>query len=435
MHGRTWLSTALALALTLGLATAARAETVLFLSPTHPTPADRPSFTLAYDSTSCDADFDPAPAVSGNVLTFHGTFATAAPTADCTGSFFHTWQLDPLPAGSYTARVEVGGLELVSFGFAVAAVPSAGPALVVTPAHPTSLGALQVTLSGLATSFCPPSFLPPEVQPDPSGTGTILIAGQNPLVPVTPDCTGPWTTVITVPPPLLPGTYRIEVQISGEVYATQTIVVTPLSLISTSLLVDPQLPTTGDLVTITGGVAYGCPMTFGPPRLVDDRIILPASFDGPCTGPTQGSVGAATVGPLAPGAYLVELDLDGRPAATQGITVAPPVVTLPLVGGRFAVSLARASIGRASAVALTDESGYFWFFDPQNIEVTVKILDGRALNGHYWIFAASMTDLPFSLSVEELGSPLCGPTGAGCPVRIYTSQAGVNGNFIDVDSL
>ena len=28
--------------------------------------------------------------------------------------------------------------------------------------------------------------------------------------------------------------------------------------------------------------------------------------------------------------------------------------------------------------------GYFWFFDPANVELAVKVLDGRPINGKFW---------------------------------------------------
>lgn len=32
-----------------------------------------------------------------------------------------------------------------------------------------------------------------------------------------------------------------------------------------------------------------------------------------------------------------------------------------------------------------DDSGYFWFFTPDNLELVVKILDGTSVNGHFWV--------------------------------------------------
>ncbi|HEV7515810.1 MAG TPA: hypothetical protein VGR07_05895, partial [Thermoanaerobaculia bacterium] len=170
------------------------------------------------------------------------------------------------------------------------------------------------------------------------------------------------------------------------------------------------------------------------------NIVLQASV-GPvqsCSGPTTGHSGQATIGPLPAGAYIVSLEINGQVAESQGITVTAPTTTLPLVGDRFAVTLTRSAPspgGPGFAVPLTDESGYFWFFDASNIEVTVKILDGRPVNGHYWVFVASMTNLPYTLTIQDLGSSLCGASGAGCPVKVYTTKPGENRNFLDVGSL
>ena len=44
-------------------------------------------------------------------------------------------------------------------------------------------------------------------------------------------------------------------------------------------------------------------------------------------------------------------------------------------------------------------SGLLYFFDRDNVEVLVKVLDGCAINGHRWAFAAPATDLGFHLVV------------------------------------
>ena len=47
------------------------------------------------------------------------------------------------------------------------------------------------------------------------------------------------------------------------------------------------------------------------------------------------------------------------------------------------------------------ESGLLYFFDRDNAEVLVKVLDGCAVNGHRWVFVAPVTDLAFNLYVDE----------------------------------
>jgi len=60
--------------------------------------------------------------------------------------------------------------------------------------------------------------------------------------------------------------------------------------------------------------------------------------------------------------------------------------------------------GRGAAERLTATSGDFWFFEPDNVEMVVKVLDGCALNGHMWVFAAGLTDLQVTTTVRDLSS-------------------------------
>ncbi len=49
-------------------------------------------------------------------------------------------------------------------------------------------------------------------------------------------------------------------------------------------------------------------------------------------------------------------------------------------------------------------SGLLYFFDRDNVEVLVKVLDGCAINGHRWVFAAPVTTLAFNLEIVERGT-------------------------------
>src|SRR5262249_45965540 len=77
---------------------------------------------------------------------------------------------------------------------------------------------------------------------------------------------------------------------------------------------------------------------------------------------------------------------------------------LCLDGGRFRVAATWSSItgsGPANAVPLTDASGYLWFFDPTNIEVVAKVLDGCAINSNFWVFLAGLTNVAATLTVTD----------------------------------
>ncbi len=80
--------------------------------------------------------------------------------------------------------------------------------------------------------------------------------------------------------------------------------------------------------------------------------------------------------------------------------------TLCVQEARFKLEVAWASpnagSGQGFATPLTDDSGYFWFFDPANVEMTVKVLDGCGLNNRYWVFVSGLTNVGVTLKVTDL---------------------------------
>lgn len=78
--------------------------------------------------------------------------------------------------------------------------------------------------------------------------------------------------------------------------------------------------------------------------------------------------------------------------------------TLCLQNGRFKVTATwqtGTAGGEAGAVTLTSDTGYFWFFDPANVEVTLKVLDGCALNQNFWVFLSGLTDVRVDVKVTD----------------------------------
>lgn len=57
--------------------------------------------------------------------------------------------------------------------------------------------------------------------------------------------------------------------------------------------------------------------------------------------------------------------------------------------------------GTAVPVDVSDESGLFWFFEPENIELVVKVLDGRARNDRYWVFLGALSDVEYWITVRD----------------------------------
>jgi len=59
------------------------------------------------------------------------------------------------------------------------------------------------------------------------------------------------------------------------------------------------------------------------------------------------------------------------------------------------------NVGHGRAIALTDDTGTFWFFGPENLELMVKVLDGRGVNSHWWVFFGGLSDVEYTLTVTE----------------------------------
>lgn len=100
----------------------------------------------------------------------------------------------------------------------------------------------------------------------------------------------------------------------------------------------------------------------------------------------------------------------GAPAPATAETAgdcAPGPARLCLLDGRLQVEVDwrnphdGGSEGEGQAVVLSDESGYFWFFAPDNLELVVKALDGRGFNGHLWLFYGALTDLEYWVTVTD----------------------------------
>ncbi len=85
----------------------------------------------------------------------------------------------------------------------------------------------------------------------------------------------------------------------------------------------------------------------------------------------------------------------------------PGPQTLCLSGGRFQVTAHWATAkanGDAGAVPLTGDTGYFWFFDPANVELTVKVLDACVGFDRYWAFLSGLTNVKVDVTVTDTAS-------------------------------
>jgi glucose/arabinose dehydrogenase len=152
------------------------------------------------------------------------------------------------------------------------------------------------------------------------------------------------------------------------------------------------------------------PKTFQVP-IVGDAVSEGAeSFTVALSDPT----GGAFLG--TPQTAQVTIEDDDSPT----LPCAADEATLCLLGSRFELALAWRTAthsGAGHAVPLSDETGYFWFFSPENVEVVVKVHDACSDPfDRYWVFAAGLTNVETTLTVLDTATGL---------VRRYDKPAGV----------
>lgn len=109
------------------------------------------------------------------------------------------------------------------------------------------------------------------------------------------------------------------------------------------------------------------------------------------------------------------------------VEAAPPGTATTLsLGNRFNVSVnwhtADGRTGQGSAIPVTTDTGYFWFFSGNNVELVVKVLDGQAINGKWWVFYGALSNVEYTITVTDT------QTGA---VKQYTNPQGVLASVAD----
>lgn len=100
-------------------------------------------------------------------------------------------------------------------------------------------------------------------------------------------------------------------------------------------------------------------------------------------------------------------NLASATAASGGpVACAAAADTLCLLGARFQVrahwrNAANGEHGSGQAIPSTDQTGMFWFFSPTNVELIVKVIDGRAVNGFFWTFYGGLSDVEYWVTVTD----------------------------------
>lgn len=205
----------------------------------------------------------------------------------------------------------------------------------------------------------------------------------------------------------------------------------------------------GTIVVQLAGTAPTANFTFTPanPQIgtgvtfTDTSTGSPTSwlwnFGDPASGTANTSTSQAPVHVFQSAAtFTVSLqatNASGSNTTTKSVTVSnggpvvctPDAVTLCLNDGRFIVTAdwtkADTTTGHGNGIKLTSDSGYFWFFDPANIEMVVKVLNGCAITNSYWVFAAGLTNVKVNLRVVDT------VTGA-----VYEKENPLNTAFVPI---
>ncbi|MEO7795898.1 MAG: hypothetical protein ABIV06_14115 [Thermoanaerobaculia bacterium] len=101
----------------------------------------------------------------------------------------------------------------------------------------------------------------------------------------------------------------------------------------------------------------------------------------------------------------------------------PDATTLCLNDGRFRVEAEWENFagqeGPGHAAQSSDDSGEFWFFQADNVELLVKIIEGCGSSlDAYWVFAAGLTNVGVQLTVTDTQSDVA--------PKVYDNEVGTN---------
>jgi hypothetical protein len=156
---------------------------------------------------------------------------------------------------------------------------------------------------------------------------------------------------------------------------------------------------------------------------VQERVVELFAYDaGTDSGTTFLSPDLATMPPVPVHRIQGGSLGNGVPLGTFTFTRtdSDPPEPLALRSGRFLVSVEwetqDGTRGYGQGSALSGDSGIFWFFNPANVEMLIKVLDGCAAFNHYWVFAAGLTNVGVEISVTDT------TTGA---VKSYDNPLGI----------
>ncbi|HET9765887.1 MAG TPA: hypothetical protein VFS60_03510 [Thermoanaerobaculia bacterium] len=154
-----------------------------------------------------------------------------------------------------------------------------------------------------------------------------------------------------------------------------------------------------------------------PQDTVINLWMVPADVESSCPASEEPIVVSVPIGKLDAGSHTVliwraaQTGPNGHNAEvldSLSFTVAAgPSSTLLLHHGRFEATVSWRAFDGSSGVGRvvpgsSQESGLFWFFGPGNWELLVKVLDGCAVNGAFWVLGAGGTNVEFTVEIKDV---------------------------------
>ena len=276
----------------------------------------------------------------------------------------------------------------------------------VTPSAPTWHDEVRVLLEGSVLAGCGVSIADPVTTVEEPGRFVVE-------VPVSVDCTipiggfhpvaelvdlghlEPGTYTVTLDPQISPDDLSFEVYHVARAGLELPALSTTAAAGSLSVALYGEHAPEAEVAVDDGIVEVTLGPAGAPARLVELDVPLPS---------------------LPAGLYEVRLftHTGGTPALlrvplrvwTAGGCL-PDAQTLCLHDGRFRVTGTwrdfdrRTGLAHAAPLAGHEASGLLWFFGADNPELTVKVIDGCALNGRWWVFLASGSTVAYEVEVTD----------------------------------
>ena len=150
------------------------------------------------------------------------------------------------------------------------------------------------------------------------------------------------------------------------------------------------------------------------------------AFPAASGGPRKTAASAASAEEL----YAIFTGGQSARAPVSFAACAPGSARLCVTQNRFQVQVdwrvpSQGRSGSGSAVPVTGDTGYFWFFDSANVELIIKVLDARVINGKFWVFYGALSNVEYTITVTDT------ETGA---VKVYANPSGTLASVADTSA-